>query len=352
MKVAILTFHKYEEVAGGTEIFVRYLQEAFPGSDVISYSSSTTGQSANLERLNLQEVKMGMAIGNRFHRANKLERYDLVISNSIAGWYVSILRPGIPIVNVHHLTLIGLAESIYKGTPGYYPSKYFRSQFERIGALRNVNVSVSNKTRRELMQYYGKNSIVIENGVPLDVFYPLSRDEARETLGIEWDGPIGIFVGRAEYAKGFDIIQRISRKMRDIRILCVTGSNLFDENLIVRRNVPNSIMNVFYSAADFFIFPSRYESASYSALEAMACDLPVVVSRTGIFEDVAEEGVGRIVDSFHDEDFIKAIDQVLSMDRIETRKLVAKRFSLERFILDYRNLADKLVSHSHDRQSS
>ena len=36
MRVAIVNFYSFEEVAGGTEIFVRYLGRAFPNSDIIT----------------------------------------------------------------------------------------------------------------------------------------------------------------------------------------------------------------------------------------------------------------------------------------------------------------------------
>jgi len=54
-------------------------------------------------------------------------------------------------------------------------------------------------------------------------------------------------------------------------------------------------MPLYYSAADFLLFPSRYESLSYSSIEALACDLPVVASRTGVFEDLNEEDVGILI---------------------------------------------------------
>lgn len=344
MKVAILSFFDFEEVPGGSELFVNYLKMAFPDSDAITYSSARKGANGpSTDRLNLREIRMGMAIGNKFHRMNRKARYDLIVANSRAGWYVSATPPGIPIMNVYHYTLRGLANGVLRDTPGFIPSKRFMSQFERISSVGSVNVAVSFKTQRELKKYYNLDSTVIENGVPMNTFSPIPKERAREKLGIEWKGPMGIFVGRAEYAKGFDVIEGIARERRDLRILCVTSTDIREEGMIVRRNVPNAEMRDYYSASDFFIFPSRYESASYSALEAMACDLPVVASRTGIFEDMGEGNVGRIMDTFRAEDYSKAIDEVLAGGPYETRELVRERFSLERFIADYRRLAQVLV---------
>jgi glycosyltransferase involved in cell wall biosynthesis len=345
MRVAILSFFDFDEVPGGSEIFVRYLKQAFPDSEVITYSTARPGAGdLDLRKVNLQEAMMAVAIGNRFHRLNRRAHYDLIVSNSRAGWYVAVTSPGTPFMNVYHYTLRGLAENVLRGTPGYFPSRYLMSLFERISSIGSTNVAVSYKTQRELKEYYDLDSRVIENGIPTDIFSPIPRDEAREMLTIDWDGPMGIFVGRAEYAKGFDLIEGIAKDRKDIRILCVTASSVSNRELIVKRNVPNANMPIYYSAADFFIFPSRYESASYSALEAMACDLPVVVSRTGIFEDIEEDKVGRMVDTFRKEDFSKAIDHVLDRGSYHPRDLVKERYSLDRFIAEYKRMAQELVS--------
>jgi len=344
MRVAILTFYSFEEVPGGTEIFVRYLKRAFPESDLITYSTGKKrAMEMNLGKINLEEAKMGFVTGRKFHEVNRKGRYDVLLSNSTAGWFVSLLRPGIPMINVHHFTFAGMADKVLRGTPGYSASRYFVPLFERISAFGKVNVAVSYKTQRELKEYYGQESRVIENGVPLDVFKPVPRDEAREMLGLKWDGPMGIFVGRADHTKGFDIVQRISRMKPNTKILCITPTKVSDDTLIVRRNVSNEDMPLYYSASDFFIFPSRYESASYSSLEAMACNLPVVVSRTGIFEDIDEARIGRIVKTFKPEDYSEAVDHILEGNNFEPRKLVAERFSLDKFLDGYRRLAEELV---------
>jgi mannosyltransferase len=131
-------------------------------------------------------------------------------------------------------------------------------------------------------------------------------------------------------------------------MLCVTSGEIADDDLIVRRNVPNEMMPLYYSAADLLLFPSRYESFGYTPLEAMACGLPVVASRTGIFEDLRDERVGRLVDDLSAPSFADAVDEVLD-GNYDPRAVMTERFSLERFAREYREAARVAVAEHRPR---
>src|SRR5213075_1763942 len=52
-----------------------------------------------------------------------------------------------------------------------------------------------------------------------------------------------------------------------------------------------------YSAADIFILPTIYDPFSNACLEALACGLPVITTRSNGFSEIIENGVhGSIVD--------------------------------------------------------
>jgi len=69
----------------------------------------------------------------------------------------------------------------------------------------------------------------------------------------------------------------------------------------------------------------------------------VVAYRTGLFEDLEEHRVGRILTSRDPEEYSLAIDEVINHGKYDSRNLAEERFSLSRFITDYQNLAKRCV---------
>jgi len=348
MRVAVLSYHGFEKVKGGTELFTEQLRRAFP--DLVTFTFEDTGRRSlpALDRLNLKEAWMGAAIGRHFRKVANKGEFDLILCNSTAGWWLSLFRPCAPMVNVFHYTSIGFAEGTLRGTPGFLPTRYMMPLLEKLTSFSKHNVAVSPKVQRELADRYGITSQVIVNGVDVERFSPRERQEARRMLGIEHDGPLAIFVGRADHTKGFDLVKEIASRREDLRVLCVTSSDVEGKNLIVRRNVPHDLMPLHYCAADLLLFPTHYEACSYTPFEAMACDVPVVTSRTGIFEDLDDDRAGVVVPTFKVEDYLSAMDDVLARER-HPRAVVTERFSLERFAEQYREMAERLVRESSGR---
>lgn len=342
MKVALLTFYSFDQVKGGTELFSEHLKRAFPELDIISYQDLEHTGLPSLDRLNLQQPRMGLALSRHLRRLVERKDYELIICNSTAGWWLSVRPPGVPMMNVFHYTSIGLSEGTLQGTPGYLPSRYLLPVFEKIAARGKANISVSAKVQKELEDNYHIRSTVIENGVDLDMFRPYDRMECRERLGIDHKGPLAIFVGRADHTKGFELVREIASRSDDLKVLCVTSSQVEGRNLILRRNVSNDLMPVHYCAADLLLFPSRYESFGFAPLEAMACDVPVVASRTGLMEDLDDPRAGEVVPQYRVEDYEAAIGRVLA-SRPHPRSLVGERYSLDRFAREYREAAKRIV---------
>ncbi len=86
------------------------------------------------------------------------------------------------------------------------------------------------------------------------------------------------------------------------------------------------------SIADVFLLPSTYESFGLVALEAMACEVPVVCSRIGGLPEVVTEGVSGFLRPVGDiPAMAEAVLQVLSSDRLPEMRHQARRLAVQRF---------------------
>jgi UDP-glucose:(heptosyl)LPS alpha-1,3-glucosyltransferase len=63
----------------------------------------------------------------------------------------------------------------------------------------------------------------------------------------------------------------------------------------------------YYNAADIFVLLSDGEAGSIACLEAMSSGLPVIVSKSGGFDEVVKPNCGRTIDTSLQEQFIEAV---------------------------------------------
>ena len=189
--------------------------------------------------------------------------------------------------------------------------QFEESLFTRRKAQRVI--AASQMVANEIVDLYGypaERIDLIRNGVPLDRFRfdPELREKSRAELNLKQDQIALLFAGSGWERKGllFAIQAMALCKDRRIRLL-VAGRGDAGPYKTTRlrfwREKPVQFLGEIadlvpvYAAADMFILPTIYDAFSNACLEALACGLPVITTRSNGFSEIIEDGVhGSIVE--------------------------------------------------------
>jgi len=200
--------------------------------------------------------------------------------------------------------LRGLHRLLYYRLLCFLENHIYRRKSLRLAA-------VSPHTARQLAHYFGRHdAVVVPNGVDTSLFSPASRqtlrNTARQKLGYSPADIVLLLVGNDWRNKGLPVLLEVMSRLRHLPFyLCVVGSDAPAEFLPqvqslhlsdrVQFFAESSEVLSFYSAADIYVAPSLEDSFNLPVLEAMACGLPVVVSRQAGISEYIVDGVDGIL---------------------------------------------------------
>jgi UDP-glucose:(heptosyl)LPS alpha-1,3-glucosyltransferase len=174
-------------------------------------------------------------------------------------------------------------------------------------------IAASQMVKDEIVNFYRypEDQIdIVRNGVPVEKFRfdPELREKSREELNLKPDQTALLFAGSGWERKGLLFAIEAAALCGDRRLrLLVAGrgnSRLYkSKRLRFWREEPVQFLGEVadmlrvYAAADIFILPTIYDPFSNACLEAFACGLPVITTRSNGFSEIVQDGVhGSIVD--------------------------------------------------------
>ena len=222
-------------------------------------------------------------------------------------------------------------------------------------------IAISNATRQYVLSL-GVDSAkvdVIHNGVDLDRFKQTvhAKKLIREKWGIAQDARVALTVRRLVFKNGIDTLlesakRAILRNPKLVFLVVGKGPDLAEANSMVGQLgigdnfklvgfASDDELPLYYSAADFFVLPSKSgEGLPLVALEAMASDLPVIATNVGGINEVMIRDYGQVVPPNDPESLANAIVELSKVDlsgrKGELRRLVEQRHGWEQNV-------DKLV---------
>jgi mannosylfructose-phosphate synthase len=173
-------------------------------------------------------------------------------------------------------------------------------------------------------------------------YFPVSR-ASRAALKTEHDleGPIVLALGRMAHNKGYDLLIRAMRVVFDridhARLILAVGSTepsarereqIADlkqlagqlgiaDRVLCHDYIPDEELADYYRMADLFALSSRYEPFGMTAVEAMACGTPCVITTEGGLWEMVTWGLEAVyANPFDSEAFGHAICTVLQHPRV------------------------------------
>jgi teichuronic acid biosynthesis glycosyltransferase TuaC len=157
---------------------------------------------------------------------------------------------------------------------------------------------------------------VLPCGVATDRFRPIPRTEARARLGLDPEGSYLLFPHDPA---------RPVKRFADAR--AVAG----DVPLLTMGRVVPDEVPYYVNAANAVLVPSEWESLGLAVLEALACNVPVLATPTGVHAEVLDGVAGTYCGPFDAARWRDAVAPALASDdpRIEGRARV-ERFSSDR----------------------
>lgn len=280
--------------------------------------------------------------------ANKLKP-DLVITNGLYGFSTKIKS-----INIEHGTFAGASDKIDKNIFKKIIRKYIWGYFEKLAVQKAIKVvAVSKYTEDLIKKYYKRKDIeVILNGVDINLFSKKDKFESRKIFNLPQDKKLILFVGRLSYEKSPEIIYELAKKFEKDDIFFVFATdrvlNWNLKNTIFLLNVDYQKLPFLYSACDVFILPSKHEGFAFTLIEAMACEIPFVISKVGGAYEILEktpELSEFVLDNLNVDEWYNKIKKVLFLEekklekirKIE-RKFVLENCSLQIFERKYLNL--------------
>lgn len=223
-------------------------------------------------------------------------------------------------------TLHGTDITLVGNDPSY--SEIVAFSIEQSDGVTAVSESLRASTQAELG--VARDIAVIPNFLDCAVHRRVPSPELRRRLAGDDDTKLVIHVSNFRPVKRVDavvqIFDRIRKKVGARLLLVGDGPDLATAHRVARElGISHLVRSVgaqeevqpLLSASDVFLLPSAQESFGLAALEAMACEVPVVASRVGGLPEVIEHGVNGFLHPLDalDDMAASAVDLLLNPER-------------------------------------
>jgi len=262
----------------------------------------------------------------------------------------------LPVVTTLHgtdITLVGR-------DPSFLPITRFG--IEQSDAVTAISNYLKEATRETFCT--GCSIKVIYNFIDLDYYRRMPSEPVRRSLAPDGEKLIlhvSTFRPVKRIMDCMEVMARLKGRVRARLVMCGDGPERPEaEALAARLNIsgevefvgkqPQSRIRDLLSVADLLLLPSQTESFGLVALEAMACEVPVLATRVGGIPEVVEDGETGFLFEVGDVDGMAEAAMMILSDggRRETMgrngRNVAARFATDKIIPQYEELYRSVIN--------
>lgn len=339
-------------VIGGTGWLAKQLQEGGLPSRVVPATGSFNIRYLSMLFRAARECRSNVIVAHL---------YGSSVYGSLAGTLLSI-----PVVSVLH------------GQSDLPDAERFSSLKAAIirRASRKV-VFVSERLQDQLrprLRLTAEQCAVIPNGIDTRVFRPDPDRSIRAELGIPDDTMLIGAIGNIREPKAYDVLLRAARTLieRSHRFRLVIagdctnalgrqleqlkhdlGLERYVTFLGLRADVSRLLNNL-----DIFVLSSHTEGFSIACIEAMACGVPVVATRSGGPEQILEGEAGLLVPTGDPESLAQAIERIIASKELaasltaRAMERVHAQYSLATMLSRYETLLERVALHSRNERDA
>jgi glycosyltransferase involved in cell wall biosynthesis len=280
---------------------VLVLSNMQPGPEAPHRGSFVRDQADALRRLGVDvelfEFEPGMrnlaTATSRIRRLLRQARFDLVHAHFGLAGACARLAGARPLITTFH------------GTDVRHPatgivSRRLRRRLDLI-ALASVALTRPEGGRPPLRPVAGRTA-VLPCGADFGRFRPEPRTDARRALGLDPEGRYLFFSA--------DPARRVKRHDRAVAVAEEAGATLLAAGALTPDEMVRHV-----NAADAVLITSDNEGFGLAAVEAMACDTPVISRPLGAIQAIAAGAPGCFVGEFDVARWAKAADEIIGAPR-------------------------------------
>jgi glycosyltransferase involved in cell wall biosynthesis len=232
-----------------------------------------------------------------------------------------------------------------------------------------ISQFILNETEKQL-GFERRKMNLLYNAVDTRLFVPITSDthknKLRRELGFSEDDKLIIFTGRLQEYKGVKQLLEAFIRIKDPHIgLMIVGSSFFTnskstpfieelkriadekkEQITFTGHVDHDKICKYYQMADVAVLPSMWEEPfGLTCIEALACGLPVITSRSGGIPEIVTNECGVVLErdnniAYHIQQNIERILGDVSLRSQMSRKARARSlcFDSKDYLINFDNI--------------